>query len=770
MVINLIYLKPTETYPKQKIAEVQAILDKDKAERQRYDEAIAQADKLFGSQKYGESLEPYQRASGIKPNEKYTQEQITKVNQLLAEQKKLDDDYQKAITDADLEFKNSKYNEAKILYSNASALKPAENLPKAKVAEIDGILADLLNKDQDYSKAISEGDVFFGEKKYTEASASYTVASSIKPTESYPKTQIGKIDNLIKQQKILDDSFLNVITSADQFFEAQKFVEAIAEYRKALTMKPLEKYPTEKIAEAEKEIAAINEKQIAYDKAVADGDKKLLAKDYDNALTAFKNANLSKPSEQYPITKITEVQAIITKLNTDNTNYQDAITLADNFFKEQKYREAMEPYQRAATIKATEKYPQDQIVAINKMLADQKKLDDDYQKIITDAETQFKAVKYDEAKTLFVNASTLKPSEKLPKDKIAEIDGIMADLKLKDENFSKAINAATELYASKKLDAAIKSYEEASLLKPAEKYPIERISTIKAELKAIDDNYNKAISLGDSKLTSKNLMEALNAYQNALEIKPLEVFPKSKIAEINTLLLAQKEEMGKMFASYISEGDALFNSKDYSGAKSAFTKAAGIKPDETYPKQRLTEINKIVEEIELTRKAEYAKALGEADRLYNTKIFDQAIDAYEAASKINTSDTYPEIQINKIRKYISDHAIQDLYSQAFQITEGNEKKFTFSSIEPRLRKNNYILLKARSTGKSSPKVYLNYGKDSQKNGGIVLRSLDKTVISDYMIRISVQDKWYREDNNWISIYVETGDVEITKVQIAAGDE
>jgi hypothetical protein len=111
----------------------------------------------------------------------------------------------------------------------------------------------------------------------------------------------------------------------------------------------------------------------------------------------------------------------------------------------------------------------------------------------------------------------------------------------------------------------------------------------------------------------------------------------------------------------------------------------------------------------------------------------------------------------------------DLYSQTLIISSGNEKKFTFSAIDPGLRKNNYILLKARSTGKTAPKVYLNYGKDSQKNGGIVLRNLDKSTISDYLISISIQDKWFREENNWISISVETGDIEITKVQISAGE-
>ena len=270
-------------------------------------------------------------------------------------------------------------------------------------------------------------------------------------------------------------------------------------------------------------------------------------------------------------------------------------------------------------------------------------------------------------------------------------------------------------------------------------------------------------------MASKNLAEALNAYQNALEIKPNEEYPKSKIAEINSALSAQKEELEKMYNSYIAQGDQLAGAKDYAGAKSAFTKASGIKPSETYPKQRITEITKITEEIELARRVEYNKAIGEADKLYNSKIFDQAIDAYEAAAVINPGDAYPAQQISKIRRLMSDNAILDLYSQNLTIKAGDEKKFNFTAIEPRLRKNNYILLKAHSTGKGTSKVYLNYGKDGLKNGGIVLRSIDKTTINDYLIRISIQDKWYREDNNWISLFVETGEIEITKVQIAAGD-
>jgi tetratricopeptide (TPR) repeat protein len=763
-------VKPDEAYPSQKITEIQTILDNDKAESQRYNEAIAQADIFYADKKYTEAIESYKRASVIKPLEKYPQDQVVVINQALAKQKKLDEDYQKLINEAATQLNTGKYDEARRLYTDAGILKPSEKLPKDIIAEIEGILADLKNKDESFTKHIADGDAYFEEKKFTEALIEYKNASAVKPAETYPKSQVEKINLLIAKQQKLDDNYLTTLAYADQFFELKKYTEAIVDYRKALALKPTEKYPADQIAATEKLLAELKALQETYDKSIADGDKKLAASDYESALIAFTSANTAKPAEAYPKQKIAEIQAVLDTQKAENAKYQEALALADKFFTAGKYLDALEPYQRASTIKPSEKYPQEQIIRINNLISEQKKLDVEYQKLIADADIQFKATKYDEAISLYTKAGTLKPTEKLPIDKIAEINRILADLKLRDENYSKALNTAAEFYSAKNLSVAIKSYEEALAFKPDEKYPRERITAITAEMKAIDENYSKAIVLGDSKLASNNLMDAMNAYQDALEIKPNEAYPKTKIAEINSALLAQKEEMEKMYVTYIADGDRFFGTKEYSVAISAFTKASGIKPNETYPKQRITEINKIVEEIELARRAEYNKALGEADKLYNTKVFDLAIDAYEAAAKINPDDSYPAQQISKIRKYMSEHAIQDLYSQALVINEGSEKKFDFSAIEPRLRRNNYILLKARSTGKTAPKVYLNYGKDNTKNGGIVLRSLDSSTISDYLIRISVQDKWYREDNNWISLSVETGDIEITKVQIAAGDE
>ena len=84
------------------------------------------------------------------------------------------------------------------------------------------------------------------------------------------------------------------IASADKLFAAKKYEDAIADYRKALVLKPSEKYPSDKIAEAEKLIADLKTLQESYDKAIADGDKYLSEKNFANSLASFKTANSYK--------------------------------------------------------------------------------------------------------------------------------------------------------------------------------------------------------------------------------------------------------------------------------------------------------------------------------------------------------------------------------------------------------------------------------------------------------------------------------------------
>jgi len=74
------------------------------------------------------------------------------------------------------------YDQARAEYSNGTALKPTEQYPKDKIAEIDKVLsalADQKAKDEQYKSAIETADKFFGDKSYDQAKSTYQSAIAI---------------------------------------------------------------------------------------------------------------------------------------------------------------------------------------------------------------------------------------------------------------------------------------------------------------------------------------------------------------------------------------------------------------------------------------------------------------------------------------------------------------------------------------------------------------------------------------------------------------
>jgi len=103
------------------------------------------------------------------------------------------------------------------------------------------------------------------------------------------------------------------------------------------------------------------------------------------------------------------------------------------------------------------------------------------------------------------------------------------------------------------------------------------------------------------------------------------------------------------------------------------------------------------------------------------------------------------------------------------IKSNTEMKYDFTPVDVRSRKNNYIVIKAHSTGDTQPRLFVSYGAGNQKNGGVVLKAIRQGDTGDYIIRVSAQDPWYRYDNNWLKLYSEGGDTEIVSIQISSGD-
>jgi len=579
-------LKTEEQYPKDKLSEIDGILAElakkeaeEKAKNEQYQKLITEADGLFASKKYEESKAIYQSASEVKAEEQYPKDKITEIDNLLAEiakkkaeeeaaalaEKAKNEKYQAFITKADGELSAKKYDEAKSTYNEALGVKPTEQYPKDKIAEIDNLLAEIARKkaeeeaaqmaekerEEKYQSLIAQADKSFGSKQYEEAKSSFNQAIGVKPNEQYPKDKIAEIDKLLAEIAAkkaeeeaaalalqgIEQQYKTLIAQADAAFDSKDYKNAKAKYYEASNVKKEEQYPRDRINEITKLMAdlakqaeedklaaeAAKKKREYYDAVIAQADGELLSKNYEEAKRKYNEASTIIPEETYPKTKIAEIDDLLAKMASEKEN----AALAE------------------------------------------KEREEKYNNFIAQADNNFSAKNYQESKAFYNQALGVKPNEGYPKDKIKEIDIILAEL--------------------------AKQQEEIAITSNAQKQKREQ--------------YNKLIQLADAAFDSKNYEDALAQYNSAASIMPNEMYPKQRISEINQLLaqlalnqksqeealLAEKKKREK-YDQLIYDADRAFRFEKYTDAQYKYQEALGLYSNEKYPKEQLAEIKKRMSE------------------------------------------------------------------------------------------------------------------------------------------------------------------------------
>ena len=517
-------------------------------------------------QKYTDAIQSKlaELADMQKEVEKEMQVKAKKVAVEAQQQLETDNKYKAAIAKADKSFSGADYTSAKTGYNEALAIKSQEAYPKQKIAEIDKLLANTAQKeiDEKYKAAIAKADKSFSGADYPSAKTGYNEALAIKAQEAYPKQKIIEIDKLLANanaQKEVEEKYKTAIAKGDKAFSGADYSSAKAGYNEALSIKSQEAYPKQKIAEIDKLLNDLASKKSSaeldqkYNTAIAKADKAFLSKDYLTAKSSYTEALGVKPSEAYPKSKLGEIDKLMTNVNTQKDvdgKYKIAIATGDKFFSEKNYTSAQTSYMDASSIKPNEQYPKQKLLEIDKLLAslevvNQKELR--YKELIEKADKQFVAKDYFNSKNTYSQALVIK-QDVYPKQKIEEIDKILKD---------------------QQSEAAIKQLEK---------------------------NYQDAIVKGDAAFKQKIYANAKTAYKDALTYKPDEKYPQSKLDEIariekdNVSTLAANDVQAK-YNQCIERADKSFTIKDYVNAKSGYTEALTYKPNEKYPKQRLAQID-----------------------------------------------------------------------------------------------------------------------------------------------------------------------------------
>ncbi len=752
-------LKPGESYPISQIKEITkqiAALNSQKQLNDRYNSLIVSADNYFNSQNYSTAKKDYSSASKLKSSETYPKQRISEIDRLLTQMAAAQKSYSSAISSADRFFGKKQYNEARNAYTEAKQAKSDETYPDEMISKIDDLLANQARlaaqakadeearllaseKQQDvaYNSMIKEADRLFDRKEYVAAIGKYRSALDFKPQEQYPIQRIEEIRGWIQKIAETDKTYNEAVEKADKLFNQKQFSEAKLAYSEALSAKPEESYPVEMIAKidstenanliAQQKAAADEEarlkaleqqKENSYNEAITKADGFFQAQNYPNATSEYKSALDIKPEEVYPQQKITEIEGILSQLAAAQNAYDEAISRADKHFKKELYIEARSAYNEAKVAKADEVYPDEMLAKIDaaeqaialaaadeeaRLKALEQQKENSYNEAITKADGFFQAKNYPNATSEYKSALDIKPEEVYPQQKITEIEGILSQLAAAQNAYDEAISRADKHYKKELYIEARSAYNEAKVAKADEVYPDEMLAKIdaaeqaialaaadeEARLKALEqqkeNSYNEAITKADGFFQAQNYTNATSEYKSALDIKPDEVYPQQKITEIEGIL-SQLAAAQNAYDEAISRADKHFKKELYIEARSAYNEAKVAKAEEVYPDEMLAKIDAAEQAIALQKaqtEAEklaaeqarlkkladeqnklYTQEIQNADSFFNSADYSKATKGYNSALKIKPNEGYPKQKIDEIKNILEQILLTDnLYTE-----------------------------------------------------------------------------------------------------------
>ena len=742
--------KADETYPDEQLAKIDSIvttrerLAREAAEAEaarlaaiqaekdkNYADAIARADELFTAESYENSRNEYRAALDIKPEETYPQQRIDEIGTILAQLSAAQKAYEEAVAEGDREFRREGWDAAIAAYNTAKQAKADETYPDEQLAKIDSIVttrerlaqeaaeaeaarlaAIQAEKDKNYADAIARADELFTAENYENSRNEYRAALDIKPEETYPQQRIDEIGNLLAQLSAAQKAYEEAVAEGDREFRREGWDAAIAAYNTAKQAKADETYPDEQLAKidsivttrerlaqeaAEAEaarLAAIQaEKDKNYADAIARADELFTAESYENSRNEYRAALDIKPEETYPQQRIDEIGNLLAQLSAAQKAYEEAVAEGDREFRREGWDAAIAAYNTAKQAKADETYPDEQLAKIDSIVTTRERLaqeaaeaeaarlaaiqaekDKNYADAIARADELFTAESYENSRNEYRAALDIKPEETYPQQRIDEIGNLLAQLSAAQKAYEEAVAEGDREFRREGWDAAIAAYNTAKQAKADETYPDEQLAKIDsivttrerlaqeaaeaeaARLAAIqaekDKNYADAIARADELFTAENYENSRNEYREALDIKPEETYPQQRIDEIDRIVRelaaakAAREELDRKYAALIMQADRFFSANSYTSSRENYTEASTLKPEESYPKEKIVEIDRILEQQAIDEK--YRSVIVVADGHFRTQSYDDARLQYEIALGVKPGEEYPKSQIRKI--------------------------------------------------------------------------------------------------------------------------
>lgn len=631
----------------QKLAQTKSRQQQNKTQA---DELAAKAEQYLAENQMDKALDAFIKAYQLHPEDKNIKAKMERTQSSFDYIAELNSLYNKSLSEAEEAFLKKDYAKATKKYNEALDFRPDEELPKQRIRSMQNEIASAGEKEQRYNESIVEGERFLSSKKYEEALSAFENAISLKPEEKLPKTRISEIKTQISKIKSNNEFFASLLSQADALYISGRYSESKATYEKALGIKSDSPEALKGIYKIDSSLNSLAIAENNFKKIVQRADEHFKSSRLNEAISAYAEALLIKPDDKYSIQKTQEARKILNERREKSDLFQLAITNGDLYFQQKNLNEALEEYQRASRLKPDEDYPKQKISEISEILKLQAFTLQQYNGFVKQADIYLKQKKYIQAKSEYVKANGIIPSEKYPVKQIAAIDSTMAIEADLSQKYQDIILLADNNFSSGNLIEAADLYKKALNVKPGENYPTGRISLINKLIadkkQSVEDAYRLAMSNADKLQLEQIYDKALIEYETALSVKPESGEAVRKIAEIKKLIVKQANDK-KNYASFLKAADSLYDIKIWNNSITNYRKALDIFPNQEHPKNRITEIEMIIEQIK-KKEDNYNESIRKAEAAYLNEKLNDALTLFRQASDYKPEETYPKQKIEEI--------------------------------------------------------------------------------------------------------------------------
>jgi hypothetical protein len=315
--------------------------------------------------------------------------------------------------------------------------------------------------------------------------------------------------------------------------------------------------------------------------------------------------------------------------------------------------------------------------------------------IMAKANSHFLNKKYSEARDLYVQVLEIDPAQQTARNKVEEIDKILLDIQI-DGKYKERVAAGDQAFSAKNYEEAKGYYLLALGLKtndPYAKIRLEetqkRIAETERTIKSreTEEAYQKKIIAAKRAFDAKSYGEAKEAYTDALELKPTDLFARNQITAIDKIAKEleakriqdkERDDRETTFNDAVAIANEAFTNGSYEEAKREYKRAIAIKSDAALTEQ-IKKIDKLLADSAAKIASEkaaiekqklnselYKKYIVKADQAFELKKFAEATLNYKQALNYR-DEQYPVERMAQIKKLETE------------IAEANELKIKYSA-------------------------------------------------------------------------------------------